>query len=135
MKKCHTSSREGGFMVESKAVELATSWEFQSLSEVDLNPYEVAQDMSRKNPIILVTRGEGRWVFVDASLMVKFESQDEVSGTPDYAEGITFERFQIFRIENDFSEWVNWAKVVKAADWAIGKEDGKQTVQVFVPVI
>lgn len=135
MKKRCEGSREGGFMVESKAIGLVSSWEFQSLSEIDPNPFEIAQDLSRKTPIILVTRGEGRWVFVDVSMMVKFDSQVEVSGLPDYAEEIDFERFQVFRIENDFSEWVNWAKDVKAADWEIGKEDGKQTVQVFVPVI
>ena len=111
-----------------------TSWQFNSKHPEDINWDELTKDMSYKNPLLFIERGENFFVVVHMSLSTKARLvgdeawEETVKNTLEYLpKGILFECDQA-----NFSDWIKWAKQIKLAPWP-DKDD--QVVKVRVPTV
>lgn len=104
-------------------------YSFHSSCIADVDFDLIIKDLSKKNSLALVEVGNKRYVIVHKTLRVKAT----ICGIE--LEGSAFDKTKdVFLTEIQFSEWVKWAKRVKAAQWpsAIRK---KTVVKVTYPKI
>ncbi|MCP3899146.1 MAG: hypothetical protein GY707_05410 [Desulfobacteraceae bacterium] len=115
------------------------NWKFRSSAEADINWKDISDALSYAEPLALVTRKfrdydeDCRYVVVNDQLWNKAMAvYDGVEDVPASIEPVSKRKYHIFRIENNFSEWVAWAKWVKEASWPDGI---KSTFKVVLPTI
>ena len=104
-------------------------WKFSVpvMEEIDFKL--MLSDMTKKNPLLLVTANEQNIVVIHHSLVEKSEILD--IELPEYENSLSY---NTLTINNSFSEWVDWAKKVKSAKWN-KKSSKKITVNVNSPTI
>ena len=106
-------------------------WQFKILSNVDID-YEIIQsELTRKNPIALITFGEEKFVCIHKSIIDKSAICRIL--LPNRIEKIV-DGIVIYEIKGNFSEWIKWAKEVKNASWPWIMKN-KQTVKIVLPTI
>jgi hypothetical protein len=122
---------------------VATNWDFKSNCDADINWEDIKSSLSYKEPLALITRKYKEWadvytyVMVSEALWQKAAAvnmvwDNEDTYVPDFVEQVGKRKMRCFRIENKPSEWVNWAKAVKAASWP---ETEKSEIKVVLPKV
>jgi len=110
-----------------------TTWKFKSSAEEDINWNDIKDSLNYKEPLALVSRKyrdfetEDKYIVVDKQLLNKATTLD--IEMPEYLGKIVK---RVFLIENNFSDWVAWAKDVKKAGW---NEPVKSTFKVIIPTV
>ena len=109
-----------------------TNWEFRSSSDEDINWADIKGSLSYAEPLALVTRKfkEGdteKYIVINERFM---EKADYVEIDSPYTLYVL--EVGVASIENNFSDWVTWAKAVKAASWPDGV---KSTINVTIPKV
>ena len=98
----------------------ATTWSFKSQTNIDVDYIEIAEELTRKNPIAIITmQGEDETKY-EVMHSLYLQRKSEACGI-DIPEGdarqITFLGY-ITRCQiEDWVNWINWAKEVKKAKW------------------
>lgn len=111
-----------------------TNWQFKSSADADINWNDVKDTLSYKEPLALVTRKyrdydeDSKYVVVDKQLWDKAMAIS-IEDVPSCLETVAK---RVFLIENNFSDWVDWAKAVKSAGWPDGI---KSIVNVILPTV
>lgn len=103
-------------------------WEFRSVVKEDIDYNLLLQDITKKNPIMLITAGNEKIVGIHHSLIHKTEVCN--IQMPKYKDNS--ENFVL--VEEDFSVWIDWAKRVKKAKWP-AEMVNKRKVKVVLPTI
>lgn len=98
-----------------------TKWSFNSLSKLDIDYVEIAKELSKKNPLILI-EVEGRevtncGVLFHEYLKVKSETCLLPRPKGKVTNNIPNVGFIVGCEKTDFSIWIDWAKRVKRAKW------------------
>ena len=112
-----------------------TEWSFKSSSESDINWKDIRDSVDYAEPLALVTRKYRdydevtRYVVVSKELMDKAHSINMFEDAPSILDKVSKRAFEI---DNNFSDWVSWAKAVKAAKWP---DSIKSTVKVILPTV
>ena len=112
---------------------LNSEWQFHSASVDDIDWDLIAYDLSKKNPMALVERGDKRYVVIHTTLLEKADLVDfhmPIDGMPITAGETSYTN--VFITEAQFSDWVEWAKDVKQAEWP---NRDKQIVNIHIPRI
>lgn len=120
---------------DSKPVSECTNWGFISSSDDDINWADIKGSLSYAEPLALVTRKfrdfteVANYVVVSKQLLHKANSVDMFDDMPSITDTIGK---RVFEINGNFSEWVTWAKAVKAASW---DEPIKSKISVILPKV
>jgi hypothetical protein len=126
----HTLQHEYSGTLEE--TEICRNYDFVINSKNTINIYEIAEDLSRKNPIIIVqhsNRKEGM-ILLHISLGIKAE----ICSLLPISVNMKYEKFfYTIKVGNlKTSKWIKWAQKVKAAKW---KEKKTETVHVIIPKV
>ena len=120
---------------DNKPCNVNTNWQFRSSAEADINWKDIKNSLSYAEPLALITRKyrdfqeEDKYVVIDKQLWNKAHIVGLLEYAPSIVEKITK---RVVCIDNNFSEWVDWAKTVKAAAWTDGI---KSTFNVVLPTV
>lgn len=111
-----------------------TNWEFHSSADADINWKDIKDSLTYKEPLALVTRNYKEYPDSESYVVVSKQLMDKANAIniEDIPDIITTVSKRVFLIDNNFSEWVDWAKAVKAAKWPEGI---KSTLNVVLPTI
>jgi len=115
--------------------EINTNWEFHSSADDDINWKDIKDSLSYNEPLALVTRKyrdyneEVKYVVLNKQLVNKADLVGMLDMAPD-SEAVVSK--YVHEIEGNFSDWVEWAKIVKAAKWPTGI---KSTLKVILPTV
>ena len=98
----------------------ATTWSFKSQANIDVDYIEIAGELTRKNPIAIITmQGEDETTYeIMHSLYLQRKSEACGINIPEgNTRQITFLGY-ITRCQlKDWVNWIDWAKEVKKAKW------------------
>jgi len=112
-----------------------TNWEFHSSADDDINWKDIKDSLSYNEPLALVTRKyrdyneEVKYVVLNKQLVNKADLVGMLDMAPD-TEAVVSK--YVHEIEGNFSDWVEWAKIVKAAKWPTGI---KSRLKVILPTV
>lgn len=112
-----------------------TEWNFKSSSDSDINWKDLRDSVNYAEPLALVTRKYrdydevARYVVVSKELMDKAHNVGMFEATPSMIDKVSK---RVFEIDNNFSDWVAWAKAVKSAKWT---DSIKSTIKVILPTV
>ncbi len=113
-----------------------TSWAFQSAADNDVNWKDIKDTLSYKEPLALVTREYKEYEEVYNYVVINDQLWDKAvlikADIPASISPISKKKLHVFRVANNFSEWVDWAKFVKKASWPDGY---KFTFKVTLPTV
>jgi len=112
-----------------------TNWNFKSAADADINWKDIKNSLSYAEPLALVTRNYKDYPDVDKYVVVSKELANKahrVGMLKDSPEIITSIEKRVFSIITNFSEWVDWAKDVKAASWP---DPLKSNINVVLPTV
>jgi len=111
-------------------------WEFKTVVEQDIDYHLLRQDLTRQNPLMLITIGDKRVIGVHSSILIKSDICKLKSPLLNYESLKSYysESKSFFRTSYEFSEWIAWAKEVKNAKWP-DELVNKRNVKVVLPTI
>jgi len=110
-------------------------YKFEIVVKQDIDYDLLAEDLTKKNPIILITIGTKRIVGVHKSILIKSDICKLNSPLLNYKSLCSFYNSKgFFQTSHEFSKWIEWAKKVKQAKWPILLHQ-KETVKVILPTI
>ena len=110
-----------------------TNWNFKSSSEDDINWKDIKGSLSYAEPLALVTRKYRDYVDTDKYVVVNKQLWDksQTVGIDSPNIVVAIEK-RVFNIVINFSDWVDWAKEVKAASWP---DSIKSDLSVILPTV
>ena len=118
---------------ENEMKESENKWRFNALHESLIEFDDIASELSGKNPIAVVTHGDTeKYVVLSEWLLVKMQVLSiDCLAVEKHIEG---DGFIVYKIEDNFKEWINWAKKIKAMPWPENRRK-HDTVMVSLPKI
>ncbi len=90
------------------------TWKFHSTNINDMDLVLLNSELSKKNPLLLIERGDKKYVMIHNFLVNK----SKLTGikSPIYDRILST---KLLLIQDNFSVWVDWAKKVKHSKWVI----------------
>ncbi len=89
------------------------TYSFHSTSPFDIDWQAIIADLTRKNPMVIITIGENaRYVVIHRSLKIKAQACG--IDLPDLQHKLNAD---VFKINEQFAPWIAFAKKVKQAPW------------------
>jgi len=122
-------------IMPTNTVDDNTNWEFKSSSEDDINWDDIINSLTYAEPLALITRKyrdfaePTKYVAVSGVLLDKAHTVGMFEDTPSILDMVVP---QVFEIDGNFSDWVSWAKDVKASRWT---NQIKSTFSVILPTV
>lgn len=94
-------------------------WSFHVLHEDLISFDEIAMELDGANPMALVNYGETyKYVVISEWLEIKAaDTEIGMKEIPKVLDTLQGDGYIVYKIEGNFSEWVDWAKRVKRASW------------------
>lgn len=99
-------------------VEKENRWEFHVLHENLIDFDDIAIELDGANPMAIVNYGETyKYVVISNWLLEKAKDIDEGVDKPNIVMTIQTDDYVVYKIEDEFSKWIDWAKKVKRSSW------------------